>query len=280
MTTERNNPSRPAARRVRWLATLAFVAASAALFAQTSAPASHDALPADIAAGLQSLEDDAFHFDQPGFYQLLAYVNTQVRPISAPTPIADWRTFIERPSDLRGVPVEIEGLVGRSKKWRPLRAEYESIGPVWQVELTRRDQPIACTLILTEPADDVPIGATIRVSGYFAMIRQYYGPSNRPQRAALLVGQAPTEIITTGPAPTDRGGSQLIQVAVLCAGLLIVWFFLRRRTHSRPHASGELHAEHAAPFSVADDAQAWALDEETARNAGSSPPSPDEDRPQ
>ena len=80
-------------------------------------PASHE-LPADLDQALTTIEDFTYDFDHPAYYRLLEFVqNSPQAPGFAAEPIAvdDWRTLIERPADYRGLPVTVEGVVGRNK---------------------------------------------------------------------------------------------------------------------------------------------------------------------
>lgn len=245
--------------------------------APTSAPASE--LPASVTQSLEELEDFALHFDQPGFYALLRHVDAAVEPpghARQPILLDDWRELLERPSEFRGRPVTIEARVGRNKPWRHTDPSLRDLGPVWQLELSRRDQPIACTFILTEPADDIAIGSTVRITGYFAMIRRYYTQTHRLQPAALFVAQAPTAIITTAQPSQDGGRMRWFGLLIaLTLGMLLAWVLLRRGTSRRSVERATPHAEHAAPFSVADDLAQWAQkDRPDADESETPPPTP------
>jgi len=248
--------------------------------AQPSQPASATSrsaeLPADVLAALEAVEDFSFNFDHPAFYALLEHVKSSaLSPGHArePVEIEDWRILLERPADFRGEPITIEGVVGHNRAWRHLRDEHRRLGTVWQLELKRGDQPIACTVILTHEASDIPLDATIRVTGYFVMIRQYYSETNRVQQAALLVAQAPTLIARdVAGAPRSPRSRWVWLVIVATGGLLAAWILLRRSTAGGPRDPRTLHAERSAPVSLADDLAAWAAEDDAASADEIKPP--------
>jgi hypothetical protein len=216
---------------------------------------------------LGNIEDFSFSFSQPGFYAVLEHVKTmsgspgQTRDALA---IDDWTTLVERPADFRGLPITIEGVVGRNKAWRFERPEHQHLGTVWQLELWRAHQPTAATVILTDNADDIPVNATITVTGYFVMIRQYHSDTRQVRQAALLVGHGPTLVSQTGPRHKTRSTFSMIVGSAITstAALLITWVFLRR-TVGKPRPTGAApHATKRAPVSLADDLAAWAKDEQ------------------
>ena len=248
--------------------------------AQASQPASATSrsaeLPADVLAGLAGVEDFSFNFDQPGVYGLLEHV--QNSPLAAgharaPVAIEDWRVLLERPSDFRGEPVVVEGVVGRNSPWQYTGTHHPRLSRVWQLELSRPDQPIACTVILTHEAGDIPLDATIRVTGYFVMIRQYYSEAKRVRQAALVVAQAPTLVArdVTGTARAPRPVWVWL-VLVATAGSLVAWILLRRSTAGGPRDRRTLHAERSAPVSLADDLAAWAAEDDASGADETKPP--------
>jgi len=244
----------------------------ATAYAQRSPPASATSpsgeLPTEVLAALEAVEDFSFNFDHPAFYALLEHVKSSaVSPGHAcePIEIDDWRILLERPTGFRGEPITIEGVVGVNRAWRHPRDEHSQQRTVWQLELKRGDQPIACTVILTHDASDIPLGATIRVTGYFVMIRQYYSETNRVRQAALLVAQAPTLIARdVAGAPRSPRSAWVWLVIVVTAGLLATWILLRRSTAGGPRDPRTLHAERSAPVSLADDLAAWAAEDDAA----------------
>lgn len=220
-------------------------------------------LPADVLRALEQTQDLAFNFDQPGFYAVWAHLLRTPAPPGleqAAESIDDWRAFVERPASLRGRLVRVSGRVGRNKTWRLTEGELQR--PVSQVELESAGQPIACTVIFVNPADDVPVGATIDVAGYFVMVRQYYTPSNRVGQAALIVAWAPAVISQVGPPRAAGGETGWMWVPwAVALGLLVAWLVLRRGGEQRLRGRESLRAAHGAPFSVADDLARWAREE-------------------
>jgi hypothetical protein len=237
--------------------------------AQTTRPAISQPspeLPENVRAALGEIQDFSFDFAYPGFYAVLEHLKTtsaspgHVRP---PLEIDDWTVLLERPAEFRGLPVTIEGIVGRNTAWRFEQEEHRQLGTVWQLELWRPDQPIASTLILTGDATDIPLGATIRVTGYFVMIRQYYSQTKQVRQAALLVGRGPTlvsqPVARTGTRSNSRWIIGLLVAAT--AALLVTWILLRRSVARSRRAAKTLRASHPAPVSLADDLAAWAAEE-------------------
>ncbi len=227
-------------------------------------------LSPEVRAKLDEIQDFTFNFDQPGFYAVLAAVKHGPRsPGFAQTPIvvSDWRDLLQRPSEFRGRPVTVEGLAGRNKDPYVLPRHAE-LGELWQIELSRPDQPISCTLILTNNVADIPVGASVQVTGYFVMIDQFYGPSGRPQQAALIVAPGPTVITRAVPRATTAGGLDWRwMVGALAAGLVVVIAIIWQTGRGKRHDARDLHAARAAPLNLAEDLESWA--QRQARENGS-----------
>jgi hypothetical protein len=253
--------------RQAWLTALVAVALAACACGQsqpTSASTGEWELPPDVRAALAQTQDFAFNFDQPGFYAVLEFVKRNpYSPGFSQTPIlvADWRDLLERPGDFRGRPVTLEGQVGRNKAPYTLESRPD-LGQLWQLELRRPDQPLTCTLILTEKAADIPLDATITVTGYFIMIRQYHGRAGRIQPAALVVAPGPTGTEQRGrrsaaaTAPDWRWMAGAIVLGLVITLILLYW---SGRAGRREY--GTLRASHEAPVSLADDLDEWAQSE-------------------
>lgn len=218
-------------------------------------------LPQQARAALAQIEDFAFNFDQPGFYAVVEFVKRSPHSpgfAQLPIEVRDWRDLLERPGEFRGRPVSIEGLVGRNKDPYTLPSRRD-LGQLWQLELYRPDQPLTCTLILTESAADIPLNATIAVTGYFVMIRQYYGPSKRVQQAALLVAAGPTSVSRRALRPQSASQADWWwMVAMIVVGLVITVALLRRSGSAGQRDRRALRASQPAPTSLADDLAAWA----------------------
>lgn len=277
----------------RWTALAAALAASAraqppAGASSTSPGADSAVLPPAVAAEVATVRDLAFDFDQPGFYAVLDFVRGNPLPpaaVEASPRVEDWAELLERPRSFRGRLITIEGVVGHNKAWM-LAPDARPPGPtVWQLELSgTRPQPIAATAILTQDASDIPLGATVRLTGIFVMIRQYHGRGGQARQAALLVAPGPISVERTGAAAVPIGptiGMGLLAAAA--AGLLIAWLLLRRTrpaTRSRPAA---LQATRHAPMNLAADLADWSRsdarsegegDNQTSARHGAAPPAP------
>ena len=102
-------------RLARWAWVLSLPAVAAA---QTSQPDRWE-LPESARTALSQIEDRAFHFDQAGFYEVLAFVKRNPQSPGfrqEPVVVGDWRVLLERPSEFRGRPVTVEGVVGRREE--------------------------------------------------------------------------------------------------------------------------------------------------------------------
>ncbi|MCK4343298.1 MAG: hypothetical protein KAY37_16410 [Phycisphaerae bacterium] len=231
-----------------------------------TAPAGGWELSPEVRAALEKTEDCVFNVDQPGFYAVLEAVKRSPRsPGFSQTPILvdDWRDLLERPADFRGRVVTIEGIVGRNKSPYKLLQRPE-LGWFWQLELRRDDQPLACSVVLTEDAADIPLNASVKVSGYFVMIRQYYGPSNRVQQAALVVAPGPTLISRAAPRSAGTGGGLdwRWMAGAVVLGVVITLLLLWRSAGRGRRDLQTLRASHTAPLHLADDLETWAADEQ------------------
>ncbi len=218
-------------------------------------------LPDEVRVALARTQDFAFHFDQPGFYAVLEYVKRSPHSpgsVQMPVQVTDWRDLLERPNDFRGRPVTVTGTVGHNKDPYVLESHRE-LGLVTQIELERGDQPLTCTLIFTEGAADVPLKATLTATGYFVMVRNYYGSSKRVQQAALIVAAGPTTIDRAAPRAAASGLPDWRWIAAaIAAGLVITLLLLWRATVSGRRDYRGLRARQEAPTSLADDLAQWA----------------------
>lgn len=233
-----------------------------ASLAQNAAPTSSptDELPPEVRAALQDVADGTLTLDGPAFRLLVAHVrNSRHAPghTQPPVVIDDWRALAERPNAYRGVPVTIEGRVGRNKDPYTL-PRYPELGILTQLELFQAGQPLSCTVIVTGDVDDVPVGATVRVTGYFLLLRLYLDRDERPHHAALLIAPGITSI--AAPAPAAAGGSRQawLLLGALALGLVIAWILLRRAAHPPRRSVTDLHASRPARLNLAQDLAEWA----------------------
>lgn len=252
----------------RWPVILACGALAGAAAAQERPPATQPQatweLPADTRAALDEIEDFTLGFDWPGFYAVVEHVQRSPNaPGHTQTPIeaSDWRELMDRPNSFRGYPVTIEGTVGRNKDPYTLPRRPQ-LGPVTQLELHRADQPLACTVILTREASDIPLGATIRVTGYFVMVRKYLDRGGRDRYAALLVASGPTTISHATPGPSGAGRHWWWMLGAVAVGMLVTIILMRRSAGGGRHNVHTLRSRGPAPLSLAGDLAGWADREE------------------
>ncbi len=237
------------------------------------APSGDAGLPAAVLAALSATQDFTFSYAQPGFYALLTHMRAdpQFDPAvpattTAPAPLSDWRALLERPADHRGQLVTIEGVLRHSTAWRHQQPQHAALGTLWELQVTRPDQPIVCKLILTEDAADIPLEATLRVTGVFIAIQHYYSETNQLRPAAVLIARGPSQVTTTGASPAAGAGDWSRTAGLLAAGiagLTLVWLLLRRSA-GRMHAGETPHATRAPAVSLAHELDAWAQSEAAA----------------
>lgn len=232
----------------------------------TTRTAETEELPPDVLERLGRVADFSYDFDEPGYYALLGFVRASTRPPGSaypPTVVADWRELVERPSDFRGLAVTIEGVVGRNKA-PYMHGRHPELGQVWQVELSRPDQAPAFTVIFTSDVSDLPVGDTIRVTGYFVKVYRYPTRSQTPGLAALVVAPGPT--VVSRPAPHSENAASLdwrwLTVAIVAA-LIATVILLRRSARGGRHDVTALRARQPAPLSLADDLEQWAQREQS-----------------
>lgn len=242
-------------RRSLQAATIAalLIAASPALGAEATRSDAAPEFSPDARASLALIEDETFHFDQPGFYAAVEHVRSWGREISTAqaADVDDWCDLLERPADHRGRLVRVCGVVARCKDPYVLSARPE-LGPLVQIELTRADQPIACTVIVAGAADPAPLGATVTAAGCFVMVRQHHGEDRRPRQALLVV--APGVEVSPAPADAAAGGSldwRWVGAATVIAAAVCV-FVLRAPAAAAPRGPAALHASGPAPMDLSE----------------------------
>lgn len=247
---------------------LALIGVSVAMaVGQSTRPADRE-LPPDVLTTLTEIEDFAFNFDQQGFYEVLQFVTHHPRGPGfqeEPVRVADWNDFLARPSAFRGRPVTISGIVGRKKDPYALKGEPD-LGYIWQLELRHPAQRATITLVLTEDAGAIPMQAQVEATGYFVMVRKYYGASGRAQAAALIVAPGVTSIETRATHDPAVGHWPWI-IGAGIVGLLTAVILLRRRTRVPPAEPRSLHARRSAPVNLSEDLEKWAADEMPAQPA-------------
>lgn len=227
-------------------------------------------LPEAVRELLTGVEDFGPRFDQPGFVPLLAFVKHSGREVGfahGALEIDDWRDVLRRPSDFRGAPITVEGVVGGNKNWHFVDPrDRKRIGTVWQLQLGRDGQPLDCTVLLTSDATDIGLGSTIRVSGYFLMISEYLGKRKGDVgRSLVIVGRSPTMVSRVVPGTTKRESRFRwdYAVATVVGALLFAWMIMRRTAKSGRTNLQMLHAGSRAPLNLADDLDEWVEQEQT-----------------
>jgi hypothetical protein len=221
-------------------------------------PVNHE-LPTDLDQALTTIEDFTYDFDHPAYYRLLEFVqNSPQAPGFAGEPIAvnDWRTLIERPADYRGLPVTVEGVVGRNKD-PYTHTRHPELRPVSQVELSRPDQPATCTIVFTQDVCDIPVGSTIRVTGYFAKINRFPRQAAEPGLSALIVASGPNQVSRAAVRPAAGPDWRWMMLAVVC-GLVITVFMLRRARRFHRHDLRNIQVDGQPRMNLAADLAAWA----------------------
>lgn len=227
-------------------------------------------LPPALVTQLDQIEDFAPRFDEPGYYALLAYVkNTPPPPAAEGLEIEDWGRLLEHPRDLRGAWVTITGTIGRNKA-PYVHTRHRQLGRVWQVELYRRDAPLACTVVFTEDVGDLPLGAEIRLSGYFLKIRSFKTLKGQERLSAVLIAAGPSEVVRTVRRVEEEATWRWLFIAGML-GLVFAWFLLRRATRAPQRPTHELHANRPAPMNLSDDLAAWAAEEHTESRGDAEP---------
>lgn len=234
-------------------------------------PATHPAheLPEAVRELLTGVKDFGPRFDQPGYKALLAFVKHSGREVGfvqGAMEIDDWRDVLRRPSDFRGAPITVEGVVGGNKNWEFVAPrDRKRIGTVWQLQLGRRGQPLDCTVLLTSDATDIGLGSTIRVSGYFLMVSEYLGKrKNDVGRSLVIVGRSPTMVSRVVPGAAQRVSRFRWEYAVVSVvgALLLVWIIMRRTAKPRRTDLHTLHAGRRAPLNLAEDFEDWVEQEQ------------------
>jgi hypothetical protein len=224
------------------------------------APPGRSELPPDLDQELAGIQDFTYDFDQPAYYHLLEFV--QNRPhapgfAAGPLAVNDWRALLERPADYRGMPVTVEGIVGRNKD-PYVHARHPELRPVSQVELSRPDQALTCTIIFTQDVADIPIGSTIRATGYFVKINRFPRQAGEPGLSALIVASGPSQVTRAAAQAVRQGPDWRWMMLVVGGALVLTIFMLRRARRFRRHDLRELRPDSEPGMNLAADLAAWA----------------------
>jgi hypothetical protein len=217
-------------------------------------------LPPALNQQLTTVQDFTYDFDHPAYYHLLEFVqNSPHAPGFAVAPIAvnDWRVLVERPADYRGLPVTVEGVVGRNKD-PYLHSRHPELRPVSQVELSRPDQAETCTVVFTQNVADIPIGSTIRATGYFVKINRFPRQTGEPGLSALIVASGPSQVSRAVARADQQGPDWRWMMLAVLGGLAITVVMLRRARRFRRHDLRELRPDSEPRENLAADLADWA----------------------
>lgn len=226
----------------------------------TEPSAARSELPPDLDRELTAVQDFTYDFDQPAYYHLLAFVqnNPQAPGFGTePARVNDWRVLVERPADYRGLAVTVEGVVGRNKD-PYAHPRHPELRPVSQVELSRADQAVTCTIIFTQNVADIPVGSTIRATGYFVKINSFPRQSGEPGLSALIVASGPSQISRAVARGDQQGPDWRWMMLAILGGLVITVVMLRRTRRFRRHNLRELRPDSEPRLNLAADLAAWA----------------------
>jgi hypothetical protein len=230
--------------------------------AQTTQSASRD-LSEETLAALARVTDFSLDYDQPGFLETWRELAAGRLPGDRETPqvVHTWTDLVERPTVFRGQPISVRGVVRRKSSWRYSTPPNDRLGALWVVQIDGPEQPMICKLLLTGDASDLPLGATIEVTGWFLMIQNYLPAGGRtPRQAAVIFGVGPHRVLAAmavAPEPRRRWSAEhWLFVAV--GGLLVAWLLLRLAA-SRVQRPGPADVPRSpAPLNLAADLRAWA----------------------
>jgi hypothetical protein len=217
-------------------------------------------LPAQVRGLLATVEDFSFDFDHPGYFAVLGFVRESPhapgfsRP---PVNVSDWQEFVERPRDFRGLPVTITGIVGRNKD-PYIHERHPELGAVFQTELWSPEQAVTCTVIFTQDVRDVPVGATVTVTGYFVKINRYPRHSGEPGISALIVAPGPVAISRQAARALQGRGEWWLLAAAAGAGLVIAVIVLRAARRIGSREARWLPASRPAPMNLSQELAEWA----------------------
>ncbi len=255
--------------RVARLLVLLLVAGVAVAACGQSRPAGDavgSELPAQVRVLLDEVADFTPGFDTLAFYAVVEHVRGHGVGTGAIV-VPDWRDLMERPNAFRGVPVTVEGTVGRNKDPYTVPGRPE-LGVLSQLELYRVGVPVACTVIVTNDVRDIPVGAVVRITGCFVQMRTYRDANEREHYGAVLVAAGP-DVITQAPPRAAVEQRWWWLFGAFGLGLLVAVVILRRGGKPARRDLRTLRASRPAPENLADDLQSWA---ESDDKAGERPP--------
>lgn len=225
-------------------------------------------LPPALSAALEQVEDYRFDFDQPAFYETVAFARDRPDAIASrdALDVVDWRDLLERPRDFRGRVIRVRGYIGSNRAWM-LQSRPE-LGVLHQLELYAEGAPLAVTLIAPADLSDLPVGAEIEAAGVFVMMRSYYSRSNQVRPAALVVTNGPTRVAKAAPFRPEGGSALSWMLAIVVGAAAAAWLIYRSNARV-PRTRLESLAARQPAHSVADEFQKWAREDGDATSAAS-----------
>lgn len=223
-------------------------------------------IPEHVMSKLSEIEDFSLRIDFPGYYALLEFVrNSDFDPgdYQDAIEVSQWQSLLDRPSEFRGEPITIEGVVGRHRSWQYRdAARRKRFGTVWELDLhhPQRGYPISATVFLTGNADEIGIDSTIRVTGYFVMVQQFPRSGKPLGQKIVLIAKGPSMVARTAPpTPPARAERRWIWgAAAAAAAMLVVWIIVRGSAKGERTDLGALTATHRAPLNLSDELDEWA----------------------
>ena len=251
------------------LCALASVSAAQDALPPTTLPVEDEPLreiPEHVLSKLSEIEDFSLRIDFPGYYDLLEFVrHSEFDPgdHQQATEITDWQTLLDRPSEFRGEPITIEGVVGRHRSYQYRDAQRRKrFGTVWELDLhhPQRGYPITATIFLTANADEIGIDSTIRVTGYFVMVQQYPRSGKPLGQKIVLIAKGPSMVARAAPPtpPARRERRWIWGAAAVAAAMLVVWIIVRGSAKGERSDLQALTATHRAPLNLSDELDEWA----------------------
>jgi len=188
--------------------------------------------PAHAAKLLEAVRDNVFSFDDPAFYWFCRYVGAGKAdaalgnaPTGDPVP---WKRLLERPSDYRGKPVLLEGILQTRHAFDI--SNREGLGRLYQCELADIGTQALCAIVCTQDPAEVPIHSRVRVKGFFIKVRAYQTTAGDGGAGPLIVAKRlhlvrPPASGIPGGGPGSVVDRWMIPAVVVLA---FVWLLLRR----------------------------------------------------
>ena len=104
---------------------------------------------------------------------------------------------------------------------------------------------------------DIPVGSTIRATGYFVKINRFPRQAAEPGLSALIVAAGPSQISRAVVRPPPGPDWRWMALAVV-GGLVVTIFMLRRARRFRRHDLRNIQVDGQPRMNLAADLAAWA----------------------